>query len=207
MGGTEIIRVDVRVIAATNRELEKAVDNKRFREDLYYRLNVIPIFIPSLRERKEDIPLLIEHFMKKFTTENNRQYLKFSDEALERCMRYEWPGNVRELENAIENAVVLVEGNTILSQDLPFTIYIKDNLSTDQNFLATEDNYRNKMEFAERMIIKDAIKKAGGNKSRAAKSLKISFSSHLGQSHRWTDSFEKLFSLLVTLRCWNNSSE
>ena len=174
LGGTDVIKVDVRVITATNCNLEQAVVKGKFREDLFYRLNVIPVFIPPLRERKEDIPLLIEHFMKKFTIANNRQNLKFSDEALEQCMNYHWPGNVRELENAIENAVVLVDGSTVFSKDLPFTVYVKDNLDINQKLLASEDPYRKKMEFAERMIIKDAIKKAGGNKSRAAKLLRIS---------------------------------
>jgi len=174
LGGTEVIKVDVRVITATNRDLEHAVAQQRFREDLYYRLNVIPLFIPPLRERKEDIPLLIEHFMKKYTLENNRQYLKFSDEALELCMNYNWPGNVRELENAVENAVVLVEGDTIYPNDLPFTLYMKDKVDTNQSILSSNETYKKKMDFAERLIIKDAINKANGNKSHAAKSLKIS---------------------------------
>jgi transcriptional regulator with GAF, ATPase, and Fis domain len=174
LGGTEVINVDVRVITATNRDLEKAVTEGKFREDLYYRLNVIPIFIPPLRERKEDIPLLIEHFMEKFSRENNKQNLKFSDEALEQCMDYDWPGNIRELENAIENAVVLAEGNTILPQDLPFTIYIKDTFGMDKDFLKVEESYRKKIQYAEKMILRDAIKKTNGNKSQAARLLKIS---------------------------------
>ncbi len=176
LGGTKSIPVDVRVIAATNRDLEKALREGKFREDLYFRLNVIPIFIPPLRERKEDIPLLVEYFIKKTCQENNRPVMKISEEALNLCLNYHWPGNVRELENAIENAIVLGEGDVILPEFLPLTLYSE----SDHNFLKKmndhieEDSYRKKMELAERMILKDAIDKAGGNKSLAAKNLKIS---------------------------------
>lgn len=176
LGGTKSIPVDVRVIAATNRDLEKALRQGMFREDLYFRLNVIPIFIPPLRERKEDIPLLLEYFIKKACQENNRPVMKISEEALNLCLNYDWPGNVRELENAIENAVVLGEGDLILPEFLPLTLYSE----SDHNFLKQinnrieENSYRKKMELAERMILKDAIMRAGGNKSLAAKNLKIS---------------------------------
>ncbi|MBN1551969.1 sigma-54-dependent Fis family transcriptional regulator [bacterium] len=174
LGSTDVIKVDVRVITATNRDLEKAVSEGRFREDLYYRLNVIPIFIPPLRERKDDIPLLIEHFMKKFTTENKKQYLRFSDKSMAHCMRYDWPGNVRELENAIENAVVLAEGDTILPEDLPLTIFANVSMDITKGFLTSDDPYRKKIERAERAILNEAINQANGNKSKAAKKLKIS---------------------------------
>jgi DNA-binding NtrC family response regulator len=176
LGGTVAIKVDVRVIAATNRDLEKALREGKFREDLYYRLNVIPIFIPPLRERKEDIPLLIEYFVKKFCQQNNKPIMKFSDQARELCMDYEWPGNVRELENAVENAVVLGEGNVILPEFLPLNIYSHQNQALKIDFLdkIKNETYRKKMECAERLVIKDAIEDAGGNKSIAAKNLKIS---------------------------------
>jgi len=176
LGGTSAIKVDVRVIAATNRNLEDALKQGKFREDLYYRLNVIPIFIPPLRERKEDIPLLIEHFVKKFCQENNKPIMKFSERALELCMNYDWPGNVRELENAVANAVVLGEGNEILPEFLPLNIYSFQNQSLKVSFLNNmkDESYRKKMGYAERLVIKDAIEKAGGNKSIAAKNLKIS---------------------------------
>ncbi|NOZ61162.1 MAG: sigma-54-dependent Fis family transcriptional regulator [Calditrichaeota bacterium] len=176
LGGTKAIQVDVRVIAATNRDLELALRQGKFREDLYFRLNVIPIFIPPLRERKEDIPLLVEYFIKKTCEENNKPTMKISEEALDLCMSYDWPGNIRELENAIENAIVLGEGEVILPEFLPLTLYSE----SDHDFLQDmkeridEDSYRKKMEFAERMILKDAIHKAGGNKSLAAKNLRIS---------------------------------
>ena len=174
LGGTDAIKIDVRVIAATNRDLEKAVSQGRFREDLYYRLNVIPIYIAPLRERKDDIPLLINHFLNKFAFENNKTGLKFSEEALNYCMNYDWPGNVRELENAIENAVVLSDGSVILMEDLPMTIYSKSASAITSEIFLSDDSLKRKMQYSERIILRNAIQKAGGNKSKAAKMLKIS---------------------------------
>ena len=176
LGGTSRIKVDVRVITATNRNLEKALQEGLFREDLYYRLNVIPILIPPLRDRKEDVPLLIDHFLRKFCQENRKPLMKFSDRALEACINYDWPGNVRELENAVENAVVLGEGDVILPEFLPLGIASFHSRPIAAQFLdnVKQDSYRKKMEFAERIIIKDAIDQADGNKSVAAKNLKIS---------------------------------
>src|SRR5690348_22555 len=119
LGGTETIRVDVRILAATNADLRRLVQENRFREDLYYRLNVISVTLPPLRERKEDIPLLAEHFLKKFAHENGRAGLRFSPEALKTLMDYDWPGNVRELENAVERAVVLSSEPTLGPALLP----------------------------------------------------------------------------------------
>lgn len=175
LGGTPSIKVDVRVITATNRNLEDALKSGKMREDLYYRLNVIPIFVPPLRERKEDIPLLIEYFLDKFAQANNKPGLKVSAEALDLCMNYNWPGNVRELENALENAVVLGDGPAILPEHFPFHIYTP-NYENIRKYLtaATGNTYREKMDFAERLILKNAIAKSDGNKSVAAKKLKIS---------------------------------
>jgi DNA-binding NtrC family response regulator len=117
LGGTETIKVDVRILAATNSDLRTLVEENKFREDLYYRLNVISVHLPPLRERKEDIPHLVEHFLAKFAAENKRPEMRFSPEALKLLMDYSWPGNVRELENAIERAVVLSSGN-LLGPDL-----------------------------------------------------------------------------------------
>ncbi|HEX9972799.1 MAG TPA: sigma-54 dependent transcriptional regulator, partial [bacterium] len=166
LGGTSRIKVDVRVITATNRNLEKALQEGLFREDLYYRLNVIPILIPPLRDRKEDVPLLIDHFLRKFCQENRKPLMKFSDRALEACINYDWPGNVRELENAVENAVVLGEGDLILPEFLPLGIASFHSRPIAAQFLdnVKQDSYRKKMEFAERIIIKDAIDQADGNK-------------------------------------------
>lgn len=120
LGGDQEIAVDVRILAATNRDLLQAIKEKRFREDLYYRLNVITIHLPSLRERKKDIPLLADHFMRKFCFEMNREPVNIAPEALELLMDYHWPGNVRELENIIERALVIGQGKSILPAHLPF---------------------------------------------------------------------------------------
>jgi len=120
VGGTQPIEADFRVIAATNRNLEAAIKNEIFREDLYYRLNVITFQMPPLRDRKEDIPLLAEHFLRRFSQETNKPVDKISRAAIDEMMLYEWPGNVRELENAIERAVVVGKDREIRSEDLPF---------------------------------------------------------------------------------------
>ncbi len=122
LGATKARKVDVRVIAATNQNLEELVREGRFREDLYYRINVIHIHIPPLRERKEDIIPLAEHFLKKISTQLHKQVSGFSREAVELLLSYDWPGNVRELENAVERAVVLAKTNLILPQDLPISL-------------------------------------------------------------------------------------
>jgi DNA-binding NtrC family response regulator len=119
VGGTQPIEIDFRVIAATNRDLEEAIREGTFREDLFYRLNVISLRMPSLKERKEDIPLLAEHFLHRFSQETNKVVQLISREATDEMMLYEWPGNVRELENAIERAVVVCKGPKIMPNDLP----------------------------------------------------------------------------------------
>jgi DNA-binding NtrC family response regulator len=119
VGGTQPIEIDFRVIAATNRDLEEAIRKGTFREDLFYRLNVISLQMPSLRERKEDIPLLAEHFLHRFSQETNKSVELISREAIDEMMLYEWPGNIRELENAIERAVVVCKGAKVMPNDLP----------------------------------------------------------------------------------------
>lgn len=175
LGGTDTIDVGVRIITATNRDLEKAMEEKKFREDLYYRLNVIPILLPPLRERKNDIPLLVEHFVKKYSFENKCVPIQVSDEALRLCLDYDWPGNVRELENAVENAIVLGEGQTLLPEHLPLGANTRSKATAKLHLLKnTDKTYKHNMEAAERMILLDAIERAGGNKSEAAKTLDIS---------------------------------
>ncbi|MBW2623759.1 MAG: sigma-54-dependent Fis family transcriptional regulator, partial [Deltaproteobacteria bacterium] len=120
VGGTRPIEADLRILAATNRELGLAIEQGNFRQDLYYRLNVITIHVPPLRERKEDIPLLANHFLRRFSKEINKPFDKISREALDEMMLHDWPGNVRELENAIERAVVIGRGRTIQAEHLPF---------------------------------------------------------------------------------------
>lgn len=119
VGGNEPIKTDVRVISATNKDLRKAIENGEFREDLYYRLNVVNIELPPLRERKEDIPLLAEHFLARFASENRKEITGFSPDALEFLLDHDWPGNVRELENAVERAVILARDSLITAGDLP----------------------------------------------------------------------------------------
>ena len=118
VGGNEVIKVDVRIIAATNRDLKRAIEEGKFRDDLYYRLNVIMILIPPLRERKEDIPLLVEHFIEKFNIQMKKEIEGIAPDALNITMEYDWPGNVRELENTIERAMVVAKGNLVKKEDL-----------------------------------------------------------------------------------------
>ncbi len=122
LGGKELLKVDVRIIAATNKNLEEMVKTSVFREDLYYRLNVITIEIPPLRKRKQDIPLLVEHFLDKYRLETGKQIEKVSEDAMELLMKSDWPGNVRELENAIEHSVVVCKGNEIVLENFPASL-------------------------------------------------------------------------------------
>ncbi len=139
LGGTKTIKVDVRVIAATNRNLEKAVEKGDFREDLYYRLNVFPVFVPPLRERKEDIPLLVNYFVKKYAAKTGRQIKETSEKVLNSLTEYNWPGNVRELENIIERAVVLCVGSRLV-----FGNWVPENkISSLEQIVSLEENERN----------------------------------------------------------------
>ncbi len=175
LGGTEPIKVDVRVITATNRDLERALSEGRFREDLYYRLNVIPIYLPPLRERREDIPILVDHFIRKYSRENDVPLRTISQEALEICLEYDWPGNVRELENAIQNAIVLGEGEEIRPEHLPLSMSHRHRRSERMEFFAEAgQTLQEKIDHAERIILERAIQDARGNKSEAAKRLGIS---------------------------------
>ena len=175
VGASEFISVDIRLIAATNANLEKAMEEGKFREDLYYRLNVIPIFMPALRERPEDIGPLIEHFIEKFAEKNNKKIEGISAEAMNICLSYVWPGNVRELENAIENAVVFAEGKNLQPDDLPAYIKTQPEDQRLLNLAKMKDlNYKDQLEYAEKMIIKKALDDCQGNKTHAAKRLGFS---------------------------------
>jgi len=125
VGGSRTLRVEVRIVAATNTDLKDAVHEGKFRQDLYYRLHVVPIHLPPLRERREDIPLLVDHFLEKFNRENHKSVTKITREVLDRLLEYPWPGNVRELENCIEHAVVMSPGNTLTVNILPREIQAK----------------------------------------------------------------------------------
>jgi DNA-binding NtrC family response regulator len=166
VGGRGPIRVNVRIIAATNRDLENAVREGRFREDLYYRLNVIPIILPPLRERAEDIPLLSQHFLRRYAAESKKDLLEISAEAMEKLSAYNWPGNVRELANVIERAVVLGRESAISVRDLPGQI------AGAQSPLAKKpDSYRQAMDVARRDLVCRALDQSNGNRAAAAKAL------------------------------------
>ncbi len=163
VGGTERIRVDVRIIAATNSNLEQAVREGRFREDLYYRLNVIPIVLPPLRERRTDIPMLVEHFLKKYGGGRARTV---GDKALKALVAYDWPGNVRELESALERSLLLAEGDEILPQDLPAPV--RSGLAIPRGPLALEiPDAGLDLEALEKSLVLKALEKTEGNVSRA----------------------------------------
>ncbi len=179
IGGTKPIKVDIRVIAATNKDLEKEVKEGRFREDLYYRLNVIPIKLPPLRERLEDIPLLVEHFLARFSNRKKEPIQGISKEALECLMKHDWPGNVRELENVIERMVILSNGPQLTLEDVPEYILEKTgtvkNTAYVQEFDIPDEGVHLPTlvaEFEKNLILK-ALEKTGWVKNRAAKLLRI----------------------------------
>ncbi len=167
VGGHKTITVDVRIIAATNKNLEEAVDRESFRHDLYYRLNVFPIYMPPLRERKTDILLLADYFLEKYAKENHKDVRRLSTPAIDMLMEYHWPGNVRELENCMERAVLLCEERVINSYHLPPTL--QTGTETDSlPSLSLDDAVAN----LEREMIVDALKNARGNITSATKLLK-----------------------------------
>jgi len=173
VGGNETIQVDVRVIAATNRDLEEIVEHGDFREDLFYRLNVISVTIPPLRDRRGDIPPLISHFISRYAGENDKDIQGVSKEAMDILMKYDYPGNVRELENAIERAVVMSRGALITTEDLPIHIRIARS-ERDSPYRAEGESLPEIVENLERHLIADALAEADGNQSKAAEALGIS---------------------------------
>lgn len=176
VGGSKTLPVNVRIITATHRDLEKAVKDGDMREDLFYRLNVIPIKIPSLCERREDIPLLISYFLQRFVSADGRNSIEFDDECLEMLMGYDWPGNVRELENLIERLVILRGGSIIKPNDLPIKIlqnnptYVKKYDSVIQ--LSNEGlDLKKTLSDIEDSLIAQALEMTSGNKNQASKLL------------------------------------
>ena len=169
VGGTEKIEVDVRIIAATNRNLEQKIKDGTFREDLYYRLNVVSIKIPPLRERKEDILPMIENFIDKYSKENDKEKLEVSKEAIGVLMKYNYPGNVRELENIIERAVVLTREKIITLNDLP--INIKGFKEEKSIAMSGEGTLTEQVEALEKQLIYDALQESSGNQTKAGKLL------------------------------------
>jgi transcriptional regulator with PAS, ATPase and Fis domain len=182
LGGNKSIKVDVRIIAATNDNLKKMVEEGNFREDLFYRLSVVPIYLPPLRDRKEDIPMLAEHFLKIF----NKKYSQTSPKSISKeflllLMEYSWPGNIRELLNTIERAVVMSEGSILIPEDLPFGIQFQNkslSLSTNNLLEERKDSFKDTkislIKNYEIETINNALRETGGNKSKAAERLGIS---------------------------------
>jgi len=168
VGGSDTIKTDVRVIAATNRNLEEAMEENKFRADLYYRLNVFPIYMPPLRERKTDVPLLADFFSEKYSKANHKEIKRITTRAIDMLVSYHWPGNVRELENVIERAVLLSNSDVIHGHNLPPTLQTAEDSGTAETgtLQAVLDN-------VERSLILDALKSSRGNMAKAAESLGI----------------------------------
>ncbi|MBW1745274.1 MAG: sigma-54-dependent Fis family transcriptional regulator, partial [Deltaproteobacteria bacterium] len=164
LGGMETLEVDIRVVAATNKDLKKEVENGNFREDLYYRLNVIPINIPPLRVRRNDISLIVEHFLKRLNLRGNKKVKGISSEAMDTLMRYNWPGNVRELENIIEHAFILTKNEFISGQSLPLDIY--SIVNKEQKISSFQEN--------EKKFLARVLEEYKWNKLQVAKKLNIS---------------------------------
>jgi two-component system response regulator AtoC len=173
LGSERTFSVDVRIIAATIQDLTKAVAEGKFREDLFYRLNVLPVHLPPLRERKEDIPLLIDHFIQKYNHQHGLNTEGVAEGALARLLDYSWPGNVRELENAVERAMILTQGKKIEADNLPLEVL---GMHPSWKKILWEDEYSIKKasRSMEEDLIRKALKKTGGNRSQAARILEIS---------------------------------
>jgi len=168
VGGLKPIRVDVRIIAATNRNLEKAVSEGHFREDLYHRLQVVPIILPPLRERKEDIPSLIDFFLQRFSLETKKHFTEVSADAQGKLLAYDWPGNVRELANVMERAIVTGTEPRVTLHDLPDRIIADEPRINSDRF-----SYRGAMDATKREVVVRALAQTQGNRAAAAKFLGI----------------------------------
>ena len=167
LGGTETIRTDIRLIAATHKQLEKAIEGGEFREDLYYRLNVFAIFIPPLRERKPDVLLLADHFLEQFSREHHKRVKRIATPAIDMLVSYHWPGNVRELANAIERAVVVCDAHVLHAHHLPPTLQTAEASGTGLSVSLDET-----VEVVEKDALQDALKSARGNRAKAARLLR-----------------------------------
>ena len=175
VGGCKTIKVDVRIIAATHRDLEEEVQKENFREDLYYRLNVIPVYLPPLRERKSDVHLLIHHFLEHFNTKNSKSVEGVSDEAMQIMMCYFWPGNVRELKNIVERIVVLKEAGEISPGDLPESLKLRKTPAPRPNIDISDDGIclSTAVSEFEKALILQSLEKTEWIKNKAARLLKL----------------------------------
>jgi Nif-specific regulatory protein len=186
VGGHKTIKADVRIIAATNKNLEEAVEEESFRGDLYYRLNVFPIYLPPLRERKTDILLLSDHFLEKYSKENSKEIKRFSTPAIDMLMAYHWPGNVRELENCIERAVLLCEEGVIHSYHLPPTLQT----GVESDTLPAQ-SMEDAVATLEKEMIIDALKNTRGNITSAAKLLKTTVRKFSYKANRYSVEYQQ----------------
>ncbi len=168
LGGSETIAVDVRIVCATNCNLEQLIEDGEFREDLFYRINVFPIFVPALRERRNDIPLLVDHFIQKFNKKNKANVKRITTSAIDMLMMYRWPGNVRELENVIERACILSRDNVVHGYNLPPTLQTAESTATGSN-----EGMTGVLERLEKQLIIDGLISTKGNITKAAELLKI----------------------------------
>jgi transcriptional regulator with PAS, ATPase and Fis domain len=168
LGSNRVQKVDVRIIAATNRDLEKMVREGRFRDDLYYRLNVFPVVLPPLRERLEDLPALADHFLKKYGEKNRRRVTSLAPEALQALQQYHWPGNIRELENVIERGVIVCQGEVLGPEDLPPA------LQSRGGWLGGDDATEPGLPELERQLIRRTLERVAGQRQQAAEILGIS---------------------------------
>lgn len=173
VGGEQTIRIDVRVLSATNRNLADMVSKGQFREDLYYRLNVIPVSLPPLRKRKEDIADLVQFFLSRLASENKRKKILIDPDALAMLLEYPWPGNIRELENVLERAVVLCDSDRITRNELPFFQENHSGLERNDPMFQDQGNLDDRLAVMEKQLLIDAMQKSGGIKTRAARSLGI----------------------------------
>ena len=179
VGSSTVKKVDVRVISATSKQLEQEITEGRFREDLYFRLNVLGIILPPLRERTEDIPLLVDHFLAKFGVMFGKEEVRLSQDALRTLVGYQWPGNVRELENCIERGLLLCEGNQLDVESLPDNLRGKSNGNASVGIPSDSLSIKKAEEILERELIRRALEKTGGNRTHAARLLEISHRSLL----------------------------
>ena len=184
VGGQDVIEVDVRLVAATNRILEDEVKAGRFREDLYYRLNVVSLHVPSLRERREDIPLLVEHFLEMYGVKNNRKVAGVTPGCMDILIHYPWPGNVRELENAMERGVILMRGDYLDEESLPIPIK-KWAQQESGDITAGMEGLPSSLEEAEKMVILKTLDEVDGNKSEAARRLGITRKTLLSKLNKY----------------------
>ncbi len=196
VGGNDTIKCDIRIIAATHRRIEEAMEKGEFREDLYYRINVIPIYLPSLRERREDIPALVNHFINKLGEKSDKRHIRLSTEA-EHCLyKYAWPGNVRELENLIERLIVLCDKDVIELQDIPPDISglynVNDNLGCNNLINIGESGKMATLEEYEREIIKHALKRFGSFNATGKA---------LGITHKTVATKAKKYNIIDDLEC------